>query len=338
MIQIASTSMAMLGNVQQKILCVFETKVVNEPTTKRPNQPYKVVAGEELKAEAKDSDIIQSVATEKLDGTCAFVQEFDGRPWLWARLDRKLTKGAQKKFKQFQVSSSILKLDGKKDEKTEPYTWDIKKDFKEVPPNWIPAYGVAKKNGSLQPDDNGHIPGWVPVDQTSRQHLWHLTTVDLDLGVGLVLEKKDDECLCLELKLRSLNDLCGCTMELIGTNVNGNPYKLGSKQQPLHVLVRHGSIPFIDRPPLTLHGLKKWFDESPEGKIEGIVWHCSDGSLFKIHRHHLGLRWPVDQLRLSVLPVDINVDDIKASDSPRFSKLFVLHGRKFETLKDIKFE
>ena len=61
-----------LGNVQQKISCVFETHVVEEPSGKRSYQPYKVVAGEKIRTQAELSDIFNSIATEKLDGTCVF--------------------------------------------------------------------------------------------------------------------------------------------------------------------------------------------------------------------------------------------------------------------------
>ncbi|KAK5901740.1 hypothetical protein CesoFtcFv8_007069 [Champsocephalus esox] len=82
------------------------------------------------------------------------------------------------------------------------------------------------------------------------------------------------------------------TLELIGTNVNGNPYGLGSKKQPLHLLVSHGSFGVRNPPPVDFHQISSWLREGPGGRVEGLVWHCSDGTLIKVHRHHLGLRWP----------------------------------------------
>jgi hypothetical protein len=29
--------------------------------------------------------------------------------------------------------------------------------------------------------------GWVPIEQKSKQYVWHLSSVDLDLGLGLIL-------------------------------------------------------------------------------------------------------------------------------------------------------
>ena len=128
-------------------------------------------------------------------------------------------------------------------------------------------------------------------------------------------------------------------MELIGTNINGNPYQLGSKQAPLHVLVRHGTIPFQKSPPLDYNDLKTWISDDEEGKVEGVVWHCSDGKLFKIHRHHLGLKWPCESPRLQAWPVKINVDITKYSEeidpTTVISVLGNLKNLQFESLSHI---
>ncbi len=148
-----------LGSVQQKISCVFETYVVEEPSTKRSYQPYKIVAGENLRPEAEHHDIFNSVPTEKLDGTCVFISEFDGVPWLWARHDKKPNKIADRKFKKFQNKHRGWQVGGKKG--PEPaFHWDVKSDFKEAPHYWKAASGVEKaEDGTPLPDDNGHIPG-----------------------------------------------------------------------------------------------------------------------------------------------------------------------------------
>lgn len=57
---------------------------------------------------------------------------------------------------------------------------------------------------------------------------------------------------------------------------------LGSKKQPLHCLVSHGSVRIRDPPLVDVQQLQAWFRESPEGRVEGIVWHCSDGTLLKV--------------------------------------------------------
>ena len=66
------------GKVQQKISCVFETEILNEPTKKRQFQGFRVVASDVLKDAALACDITNSVATEKLDGTCVYIAEFEG--------------------------------------------------------------------------------------------------------------------------------------------------------------------------------------------------------------------------------------------------------------------
>jgi len=60
---------------------------------------------------------------------------------------------------------------------------------------------------------------------------------------------------------------------------------MGTKKQPLHALVSHGSVTLPGPPPpQDLRGLSSWFQGSPEGRVEGIVWHCDDGSLVKVSR------------------------------------------------------
>lgn len=66
------------GKVQQKVSCVFETEILNEPSNKRQFQGFKVIASDILKNTALLSDVTRSIATEKLDGTCVFIAEFKG--------------------------------------------------------------------------------------------------------------------------------------------------------------------------------------------------------------------------------------------------------------------
>lgn len=57
---------------------------------------------------------------------------------------------------------------------------------------------------------------------------------------------------------------------------------MGSKKQPVHVLVAHGSMHFRNPPPVDYQQLCSWFQDSPEGGVEGIVWHCNNGTLVKV--------------------------------------------------------
>ncbi|KAG7266443.1 hypothetical protein CRUP_005635 [Coryphaenoides rupestris] len=333
--------MRRLSPVQQKVPCLFVTEVKEEPSPKRLGQPFLVVATDQVNPVASDAGVESALATEKLDGTCCYVTYYDGQPYLWARLDRKPTKLSDKRFKKYQHAHKSSK----------GFTWRVEEDFRTVPEAWIPAHGVKHLQGQPVPDNHGHIPGWVPVQTDSKQYRWHASTVDHEAGAALVLRPRShghgqgqgpDP---LELALVPLVDLLEQTLELIGTNVNGNPYGMGTKKQPLHALVSHGSVMLPGPPPpQDLRGLSSWFQRSPEGRVEGIVWHCDDGSLVKIHRHHLGLGWPDGECSFGSRPVEVHVDatadrhDYRPPSGDLFASLSRLHGQRFGRLRDIRFD
>ncbi|XP_059916256.1 RNA ligase 1 [Gadus macrocephalus] len=328
--------MSRLSSVQQKVPCLFLTEVKQEQSRKRLGQPFQVIATEHLNPLALESNVESALATEKLDGTCCYVTYYEGQPYLWARLDRKPTKLADKSFKKYQHSHKSSK----------GFTWKVEEDFRTVPEAWIPAHGVKHHEGTPVPDDHGHIPGWVPVQTDNKQYCWHSSTVDYDAGVALVLRPGDQSPDLLELALVPLVDLMEQTLELIGTNVNGNPYGMGAKKQPLHALVSHGSVGVggpSSPPPLDLQGLTSWFQESREGGVEGIVWHCDDGTLVKVHRHHLGLGWPDGDCSFSSRPVEVRVDwtadhDYRLHTKDLFASLSRLDGQRFSRLQDVRFD
>jgi len=333
--------MACLGNVQQKISCVFETKVVEEPSEKRKYQPYRIIATDSLRESTISCDIHSATASEKLDGTCVLIQEFDGKPWLWARHDRKPTKMADRKFKKFKAFHNAWEVSGKQG--NEPvFVWNLENDIKDVPKYWEPGTCIKKsEDGHPMPDVNGHIPGWVPIASKSRQHCWHESAVDMDSSIALILaptEQGDDAD--FKLSIVPLSRYNNATLELIGTHINGNPYMLGSKVCPLHILVRHGSVHLSPSPPLCYPDLQIWM-KGDFGRMEGVVWHCQNGSMFKAHRHHLGLHWPLsDNLpRLSTCSVRIDVDLLPYEDdfieNAMFHHLSKLHGQLFQRLTDI---
>lgn len=148
------------------------------------------------------------------------------------------------------------------------FLWNVEEDFKAVPETWIPAHGVKRANGHPLPDEHGHIPGemmsdvgpeilrhncrmwkvllnitiksvesmcvcgcsgWVPVQKTSKQYCWHSSVLDHKMGKALVLRPSADDGDGLEISAVPLGDLVEQTLELIGTNVNGNPYGNVSK-------------------------------------------------------------------------------------------------------------
>ncbi|XP_041072167.1 uncharacterized protein C12orf29 homolog isoform X1 [Carcharodon carcharias] len=318
------------GSVQQKIPCAFSTQVRDEPGTKRANQPFRVLATGELSLKALEADIHHAIATEKVDGSCCYVTKYKDLPYLWARLDRKPTKQAEKRFRKFQTSKTSA-----------AFTWNLDDDFRTVSDSWIPAHGVLQINGRLQPDENGHIPGWIPVGKGSKPYCWHLSTVNYDTGLALVLKPCSEKNL-LEITMVPLVELLEQTLEVVGTHINGNPYGLGNKRRPVHFLIPHGSLQ-IEKPlTLKLTDLISWFVESPEGKVEGIVWHCTNGVLIKLHRHHLGLQWPLPDPYLTARPLFINVDlteyecDLETKSS--FLVFARLNGKQFDYFKDIHWE
>ncbi|XP_040264577.1 uncharacterized protein C12orf29 homolog isoform X3 [Bufo bufo] len=307
------------GSVQQKISCVFVTQVKDEPSSKREHQMFRVLATETLNPLALNAAIDSALATEKVDGL----------PYLWARYDRKPTKQAEKRFKKYIFSKGNSK----------DFVWNVDEDFKVVPDFWTPAKGVTRCNGKLYPDENGHIPGWVPVENGNKQYCWHSSAVNYSLGVAIVLQPNTEDPGSLEICLVHMSGLLEQTLELIGTNINGNPYGIGNKKNPIHLLVPHGTFLIKDLEALDHNSLMSWFKHCQEGKVEGIVWHCKDGSLFKLHRHHLGLHWPLNDTRLNSKPVSIRLDlckyDCEADSSTLLGQLSKIDSLCYDRLKDI---
>uniref|UniRef100_A0A4W3IQJ0 RNA ligase 1 n=1 Tax=Callorhinchus milii TaxID=7868 RepID=A0A4W3IQJ0_CALMI len=294
-------------------------------------QSFRVLATGDVNLKALEADIHNAIPTEKVDGTCCYITKYKGVPYLWARLDRKPTKQAEKRYRKFQLN---------KTSSTE-FTWNINDDFRTVPESWIPARGVVQLEGQPQPDENGHIPGWIPVEQESRQYCWHGSAVNYETKVALVMKAHSEQNL-LEITTVHLMELLEQTLELVGTHINGNPYGLGNKKQPVHALVSHGVLQIQNPPSLSYSDLITWFEESQEGKIEGIVWHCTNGVLIKLHRQHVGLQWPVTNPYLTARPVCINVDLSKynCNFEPKSSFLVLakLNGERFDHLKDIHWD
>lgn len=72
--------------------------------------------------------------------------------------------------------------------------------------------------------------------------------------------------------------------ELVGTNIQGNPLNLENNRIVFFSL---GQAPIFENVPTDFGGLKEWLpkQKSKYGKdcgIEGIVWHCKNGDMYKI--------------------------------------------------------
>ena len=105
------------------------------------------------------------------------------------------------------------------------------------------------------PDADGNIPGWVPVDLEGKEDRWireALASGIPDAG----------------------------TYELVGPKVQGNPEGFTA-----HTLVRHGAEALPDAP-RDWEGLIAYLGSRD---IEGIVWHHPDGRMAKIKKRDFGL-------------------------------------------------
>ncbi|XP_013931193.1 PREDICTED: uncharacterized protein C12orf29 homolog isoform X2 [Thamnophis sirtalis] len=217
------------------------------------------------------------------------------------------------------------------------FTWNIEDDFRSVPECWIPAKEIEYYNGKPFPDENGHIPGWVPVEKNSKLYCWHSSAVDYEYELGLILKHHAEEPDLLEICSVPLSEFTEQTLELIGTNINANPYGLGNKKHPIHLLVPHGTFKIKNAPSINHNDILAWLDGCKEGKIEGIVWHCPDGNLIKLHRHHLGLSWPIADPSLASKPVTVTFSRAKYNFEPKtlFHYFSKLDGQRFSSLRDI---
>lgn len=69
------------------------------------------------------------------------------------------------------------------------------------------------------------MSGWVPVEDGNKQYCWHSSAVDYGAGTVLLLRPAaNNDYDTLEIAAVPLTDLQEQTLELIGTNINGNPY------------------------------------------------------------------------------------------------------------------
>lgn len=72
--------------------------------------------------------------------------------------------------------------------------------------------------------------------------------------------------------------------EAVGPNIQGNPLKLELNRIVFFSL---GQCPVFSNCPITFDGLRDWLKDQKskygiDCGIEGIVWHCPDGSMMKI--------------------------------------------------------
>lgn len=310
-----------LCTVRSKIKCIFEIDVNFEKSAelKLSKKYFYVSASETFRNEFLLKKKEGCLPTEKIDGTSTIIKKYNDKAWLWVRRDRKLKKQAA----------------AKKIENEETFVFDID-NYKIVPEDWIAGESyIDDKTGQLVPDKQGEIMGWIPLD-SDKMHKWHAETVDYDNNRILVLNvlKENDE-LTFELNLDLLSDHEGQSFELIGTNINGNPYKIGTKKCPIHFLILHGCIPVCNflKGDFNYESITNWFVNEEENNrgMEGIVWHCSDGDMFKLTMPHLKLKWPTENTKLNTRPILINITNTDTSNK-YINRLLRLNGQSFKSL------
>lgn len=74
------------------------------------------------------------------------------------------------------------------------------------------------------------------METDNKQYCWHSSVLDYEVGAALVLRPSADDEDVLEIAAAPLTDLLEQTLELIGTNVNGNPYGNVRLRCPLMVI------------------------------------------------------------------------------------------------------
>lgn len=62
------------------------------------------------------------------------------------------------------------------------------------------------------------------MDHSNKQYCWHASVVDYAAREAMVLRPSGEDEAVLEIVSAPLIELMEQTLELIGTNVNGNPY------------------------------------------------------------------------------------------------------------------
>lgn len=175
------------------------------------------------------------------------------------------------------------------------------KDARNVPPTWV-------RTGN---EKDGHLIGAMPLEKGDT---WHLDcyaknpdkSLNMDRMMILDLNDNQDGLVYKEVDTTSLK---GQSIEIMGPKWQKNPHGL-----TIHCAMRHGLIQANGFPNLMkyvndtsldlLQDIKNWFNTSDHGSFsEGVVVHLDDGTMFKLHRHHLDMKWdgsktPLHQIKL----------------------------------------
>ena len=179
---------------------------------------------------------------------------------------------------------------------------------------------------------NGHAIGFVPINENESSDKWHIDCFaknpdgkpNYKLIKVLTYDPIAKTTQIREMEIESLN---GKSVEIIGTKIQGNPHNVGNLNDVnYHCVTLHGDFVIDTFPDLyqyvdintnkqidcksgqtALDAVKNWFQTSREAKyMEGIVLHFADGTMYKLHRHHLGLMWKENKDDTFVIPSLMN--------------------------------
>jgi len=178
--------------------------------------------------------------------------------------------------------------------------WDKNKRtmvLKNMPQNWIQT--------GVQTDSHG--VGYMPLEKGDT---WFFDAFERDvdcpnqtndIGHPLVkgvqstrvrvIEILESKLVYRYVELSELNDR---SFELLGPMIQSNPHGL-----EYHALMEHGLIKCPTYPNINeitgnnlLDAIREWHRTDPLGSsIEGVVMHFENGNMFKLHRHHLDMKW-----------------------------------------------
>lgn len=154
------------------------------------------------------------------------------------------------------------------------------------PPGWI-------QTG--QDVVSGHLIGFMPLETGDTWHFdCYVKNVDGSINTDrIMMMSLNDSCDGVKYEEIDTNTLNNCSIEVLGPKWNCNPHGL-----KIHCVMRHGEILLNNFPDLTkdttnlLQNIKEWFLTNEQGSfLEGVVLHFDNGSMFKLHRHHLSMKW-----------------------------------------------
>jgi hypothetical protein len=131
----------------------------------------------------------------------------------------------------------------------------------------------------VEPFHGAHHIGFRPIH--AKQDKYVLEAIRGDEILVLTSLSQNDPP---RVEWQPISKFEGVTCEFIGPKMNGNPHQLVD-----HAFYPHGSFTTEYNGPLTEDALREFVSDFPFS--EGLVWHCPDKTLWKVHRGHLRLPW-----------------------------------------------